>query len=196
MRLEERVYSVLIVSASQKFTDTLSAMLPASDYDPVNTASDVASAKRAVAARDYDIVMINSPVRDDPGVRFATDAGASGSTAVLMIAAEDICEEINARVAGYGVFTLSRPVSAHMMTTALRWLRAALERSRISAKKAVSLEDKMEEIRLVNRAKWMLIEKRGMDEPSAHRYIEKRAMDLCVTKRAVAEETIEELKSP
>ena len=44
----------------------------------------------------------------------------------------------------------------------------------------------MEEIRLVNRAKWLLIGELKMDEPSAHRYIEKQAMDRCVSKGEVA----------
>ena len=48
----------------------------------------------------------------------------------------------------------------------------------------------MEEIRCVNRAKWLLIRELKMDEPDAHRYIEKQAMDRCVTKREVAEEII------
>ena len=48
----------------------------------------------------------------------------------------------------------------------------------------------MEEIRLVNRAKWLLISELKMDEPDAHRYIEKQAMDRCVTRREVAEEII------
>lgn len=54
-------------------------------------------------------------------------------------------------------------------------------------KKAMSVEEKMEEIRTVNRAKWLLIENLKMTEPDAHRYIEKQAMDRCVTKREVAE---------
>ena len=58
------------------------------------------------------------------------------------------------------------------------------------ARKAESLEEKMEEIRLVNRAKWLLIEQLKMTEPDAHRYIEKTAMDRCVTKRTVAETII------
>ena len=45
----------------------------------------------------------------------------------------------------------------------------------------------MEEIRLVNRAKWVLIDQLRMTEQEAHRYIEKQAMDRCVTRRAVAE---------
>ena len=39
--------------------------------------------------------------------------------------------------------------------------------------KSASLEEKMKEIRTVNRAKWILIEQLKMTEPDAHRYIEK-----------------------
>ena len=49
----------------------------------------------------------------------------------------------------------------------------------------------MEEIRLVNRAKWLLIEKENMTEPEAHRYIEKQAMDHCVSRKAIAQQLIE-----
>ena len=43
---------------------------------------------------------------------------------------------------------------------------------------------------MVNRAKWLLIEELKMTEQEAHRYIEKRAMDRCVTRRAVAEQIL------
>ena len=52
----------------------------------------------------------------------------------------------------------------------------------------------MEEIRLVNRAKWLLIEELKMTEQEAHRYIEKQAMDRCVTKRVVAEQILSTYK--
>ena len=57
-------------------------------------------------------------------------------------------------------------------------------------KKTLSVEEKMEEIRIVNRAKWLLISELKMDEPQAHRYIEKQAMDRCISKKEVAEEII------
>ena len=57
-------------------------------------------------------------------------------------------------------------------------------------KKTLSIEEKMEEIRIVNRAKWLLISELKMDEQGAHRYIEKQAMDRCVSKKVVAEEII------
>ena len=49
----------------------------------------------------------------------------------------------------------------------------------------------VEEIRLVNRAKLILIKMRGMSEGEAHRFIVRSAMDRCVKKRAVAREIIE-----
>ena len=48
----------------------------------------------------------------------------------------------------------------------------------------------MEEIRLVNRAKWRLIEVLKMTEAQAHRYIEKQAMDRCVNRRTIASEIL------
>ena len=48
----------------------------------------------------------------------------------------------------------------------------------------------MEEIRIVNRAKLLLIEQLKMTEKEAHRYIEKHAMDRCVTRRDIAEKII------
>ena len=50
----------------------------------------------------------------------------------------------------------------------------------------------MAEILLINRAKWQLIADTGMTEEQAHRYIEKQAMDRCITRRRVAQELLNE----
>ena len=52
----------------------------------------------------------------------------------------------------------------------------------------------MEEIRIVNKAKWALIENLKMSEEDAHRYIEKQAMDERTTKRIIAENIIRTYK--
>ena len=44
----------------------------------------------------------------------------------------------------------------------------------------------MAEIRIVNKAKWILISELNMSEPDAHYYIEKKSMDQCISKRTVA----------
>jgi len=64
------------------------------------------------------------------------------------------------------------------------------QRIRLMERENRSLSAKMAEIRLVNRAKWLLIEKEGMSEEQAHKYIEKLAMDCRVTKGGAAERVL------
>ena len=190
MSLKERVYSVLIVSAAEGFNDALSTLLPTSKYSPTNFVSNISAAKRALAERAFDFVIINSPLPDDIGTRFAIDTGSSKETVVLLMVRAELQEEIYDKVAEHGVFVLPKPTSKPTMAIALSWLSSAREKLRKTEKKTLSIEEKMEEIRIINRAKWLLIGELKLDEPEAHRYIEKQAMDRCVSKRVVAEEII------
>ena len=190
MSLKERVYSVLIVSAAEGFNDALSALLPPGKYSPICFVPSISAAKRAYAERSFDYVIINSPLPDDTGTRFAIDTCNAKGTVVLLLVRAELHAEIYDKVAEHGVFTLPKPTSKPTLSTALNWMSSARERLRKSEKKTLSIEEKMEEIRIVNRAKWILIRELKLDELEAHRYIEKQAMDRCVSKRVVAEEII------
>ncbi|MBQ6267086.1 MAG: ANTAR domain-containing protein [Clostridia bacterium] len=190
MKLQRRVYSVLIVSASTQADHALRDLLPELQFDPVHTVASIAAAGRATAERSYDFVILNSPLPDDSGVSFAVDCCRSAGTVVLLLVRAELLAEISEKATGYGAFTLAKPFSKQTMLMALDWMASARERLRRMEHKSLSLEEKMEEIRLINRAKWLLIEQQQMDEPQAHRWIEKQAMDRCITRRAVAEELL------
>lgn len=189
MSLKERVYSLLVVSAGEKLSEAIHNMLPESACDPVYTANSISLAERMTTDRDFDFVIVNSPLPDDAGIHFAMDTSWKGS-AVLLLVKSDLYASIHAQVVTRGVFTLSKPTSRSALAAALDWMAAARERSRRSEKKALSLEEKMQEIRLINRAKWLLITECGMKEDDAHHYIEKQAMDHSLSKGKVAEKII------
>ncbi len=190
MSLKERIYSILVVSAAENFNSALSDMLPETTYNPVCTVESVNAAKRLVSERCFDFVIINSPLPDDTGMRFAIDLCSSKGTVVLFLVKAELHADMFDKVAEYGVFTMPKPISRSYALTALSWMKSTRERLRSYEKKNLSIEEKMEEIRLVNRAKWLLISALNMHESDAHRYIEKQAMDRCVSKRQVAEEII------
>ncbi len=190
MSLTERVYSILIVSAGETFHRNLASLLPEAKYSPVRLVAGTGQAKRALSQRVFDFVIINAPLPDGEEIRFAVDVSSDSNTVVLLAVRSELYEEINARVTPFGVFTLQKPTSRAVFLTALDWMASIRERLRRAEKKFVSIEEKMAEIRVVNRAKWLLIEKLKMDEPAAHRYIEKQAMDRCISKKKVAEEII------
>lgn len=186
MVFNEQTYSVLIVSSAPKFQDALTQMLPGSEYYPVCTVGNIAAARRELLGRSFDFIIVNAPLPDEFGTRFAIDASQHAGTVVMLLVRSEVYEETNAKVVPQGVFTLAKPVPAQTLQQGLRWMASARERLRRMEKKASTVEEKMEEIRLVNRAKWLLIEQLKMTESDAHHYIEKQAMDRCISRREIA----------
>ena len=190
MSLKERVYSVLLVSSAETFNTSMQALLPESKYSPVCITSSISAARRSLLERSFDFVLINSPLAEDTGTRFAIDAAGGKGSVVLLLVKNEIHDEIYDKVAEHGVFTLPKPTSKPIILLAMSWLASAREKLRKLEKKTLTVEEKMEEIRLVNRAKWLLIEHLKMTEPDSHHYIEKQAMDRCISKREMAEAII------
>ncbi len=54
----------------------------------------------------------------------------------------------------------------------------------------LKLQDKIVQIKLVNRAKWVLIRYLNMTENQAHKYIEQQAMERRVSKKKIAEKIL------
>lgn len=194
MVFQERTYSVLIVTASERFTDSIMPLLPMTDYWPVQTAASVAEARRWLADTEFDIVLINTPLPDDFGMHLAIDICTGSGAGVLLLVKNDHYNEIYSKVVRYGVITLSKPTNRQMVAQNLRILCATRERIRQMQAKQATVEEKIKEIRLVNRAKWLLIECLNMTEAEAHRYIEKQAMDLRISRREAAENIIKTYK--
>ena len=190
MIFQERTYSVLIVTATDSFTEKIMPLLPVTDYWPVTVVRSIGEARRKISETAFDIVLINAPLPDDFGKRLAVDICTGSGAGVLLLVQNDQFDDIYARVVSYGVLTLSKPTSMQMVAQNLRILCATRERMRQMEAKQATVEEKIEEIRLVNRAKWLLIECLGMPEPEAHHYIEKQSMDRRISKREVAETVI------
>lgn len=190
MSLKERVYSVLVISAKEKFNASLQSLLPESKYAPVQMVSSVSLAKRVLLERSFDFVFINTPLPDDFGTRFAIEISGNKGTVILLLVRNEVYEEVCDKVTEYGILTLPKPASKQMVAHTLNFMAGIRERLRKLEKKSLSMEEKMKEIRLVNRAKWVLIDELKMSEADAHRYIEKQAMDHCVSRRKIAEEII------
>lgn len=190
MNLQEQVYSVLVVSASDTFNASLIPLLPESKFDPIRTETSVNAARRALSDRNYDFIIINSPLPDDSGIRFAIDLSGLKTSVALLMVRSDIYEAMYNKVAEYGVYVLAKPTSKPIVSQAIDWMIATRERLKKFEKKTMSTEEKMQEIRIVNHAKWTLIEQLKMTEADAHRYIEKQAMDYCISKREMAEKII------
>lgn len=189
MLFPSQCYSLLLVSSSERFNETVLSLCKPF-CDPIRVVCSVSAAKRAALDQSYDLLLINGPLPDGQGTDLAAELSAGQQTVCLMLLCPQDFKLLQGRAELQGVFTLEKPTTPKTLDAALHWMFTARERLRRLEQKTQSLEEKMLEIRVVNRAKWLLIGQLGMSEADAHRYLEKQAMDRCVSRRSVAEEII------
>lgn len=183
-------YSVLVVSSGQKINDFLSEVLEPATYSPVVFAKSGGEARNILITQSFDLIIINAPLSDEFGSDLALKLTENAVCAVILIVKSELYDEVSDQVEQFGVLAVSKPTTRPVFMQVLRVSIATLERLRRLEKENKKLSLKLDEIKLVNRAKWVLIEYLKMSEPQAHRYIEKQAMDMRITKREVAESII------
>ncbi len=189
--LNRETPSVLVVSQTDKAFGFITNALPSDQFGPILSAHSAGEISRMMINQPVDIVIINTPLKDDFGTELAVNLTQQYNIGVLMLIKADVYEQVTFEVEDYGVLTLSRPCTVHDMYQALKLLAATQARLKVMEQKASSLEQKMAEIRLINRAKGILMERMNMTEPEAHRHLEKAAMDMGVKKTVVASNIIQ-----
>lgn len=177
---------LLLVSSSEKGKEFLSQLLKASALFQITIASSGSEARRLLSQNNFDVIIINAPLSDEFGHEISILATEIGSSGVLLIVKNEIADEISSKVEPYGVFLVSKPINKAFFYQALKLVIATRKRLLGVQNENVKLQTKIEEIRLVTRAKCTLIQYLNMTEEQAHRYIEKQAMDMRITKKEIA----------
>ena len=193
MVFRDRSYSVLLVCGKGKFAEQIDKYLPYNEYYPVKKIHALSEARRDLLERSYDISIVNWPASESEGKRFVCDIAGKDKAAILLMVGRDVYDEVYFDVVSLGVSCIPRQISGSEFSMSLRLLCSEIERLSGEQKKQLSLDEKMAEIRLVNKAKWALIEKKGMSEEEAHKYIEKLAMDERMTRKVAAEKVLQSL---
>ena len=177
----------LLVSSAQKGGELLIQLLRERNPHQIVTAASGGEARRALAEQTFSLLLINAPLSDEFGHDLALTAARTTSAGVLLLVKHEHADEVSARVESAGVLVVPKPVNRVLLYQAIRLAEAARNRLLGLQQEKETLESKIQEIRLVDRAKCALIQYLSMTEPQAHRYIEKEAMDRRVTRREVAE---------
>ena len=184
-------HSILIVSASEQFNTIVKKSL--SGFLTVEVRKSAALARRCILERYYDIVVINAPLPDERGEELAVDVTDACNASVLLVVPQDVYEDSLSSVTDHGVLVVPKPFPRGRIDKAIRFLTAVQNRIHKLEQKTIAAEEKLEEMRLVNKAKFLLVEKKHMTEDEAHRYIGKQAMDSGVSRGRAARRILDEM---
>ena len=183
------IYRVLSAGANDRTIDSLRELLPPDSYEAPLRAGSAGEVKRMLLETDVDLVILNAPLRDEFGTQLALNLSRDNLCVLMLVPAESF-DAVCYKVEDEGILTLSKPVSRNGLLGAIKLLTAMRGKLRKLDRQNQALQEKMQDIRTVNRAKWLLIEIKRMTENEAHYYIEKQAMDMRLSRREVAENII------
>ncbi|MFA9424277.1 MAG: ANTAR domain-containing response regulator [Sedimentibacter sp.] len=179
--------SVLIVSSSDKGIELLSQLLHINNPASITSATSSSEARRLLNDLEYDLIIINAPLKDEYGDNLAATITEISASGVILVVKSEMSDDISAKVEDYGVLVVSKPIIRQVFFQSLKLALASKKRILSLKKENIHLQNKLEEIRLVTRAKCVLIQYLNMTENQAHRYIEKQAMDMRTTKEEISQ---------
>lgn len=178
---------ILIVSSSAKGGDILTDLLQDRDVRQLAVADSAAQARRLLKEDFFELIIINAPLSDESGKELAIQAAEETVAGVVFLAKPDRAEFAGTWAEDCGIFLVPKPVSRGLFNQALRLVRAYHRRLMGLQREKTQLQQKIQDIRLVDRAKCVLIQYLDMTEAQAHKYIERQAMDLRTSKREVSQ---------
>lgn len=178
--------NILIANSVMKNRDYLQNLFPESAYETLEFASSGSEARRLILNADYDLVIINTPLSDEFGHDFALLCTDTTTAAVMLLVKADLADQVSERVEDLGIFVLEKPFHKPFFYQAVNLLKASRSRLLGLKNENVQLQKRIEEIRIVDRAKCVLMERLSLSEDQAYSYIKRHAMDMRVTKEKVA----------
>ncbi|MBR4627739.1 MAG: ANTAR domain-containing protein [Ruminococcus sp.] len=177
----------LIVEPFPETADTLRQQLAAEGYGIIATAVSGSEARRLIAGEaEPELVVIDTPLPDEFGQELSVMIAENTSAGIILICSGDIADDVGDKVSGSGVCVISKPLNVHQLSRSVKLVSATRSRMMGLKKENADLLTRIDEMRLINRAKCTLMQYLKFTEPQAHKYIEKQAMNTRQTRREVA----------
>ncbi len=179
--------SVLIVSNTNTTMGIISLMLQSQSFNRIVTTQDGSEARRYLLDGDFDLIIIDTPLKNEFGDEFALSVADHSGAGVVLVVDNHRLDDISMIVEGSGIFCVPKPISPDFFYQAVKFLMTAREKYLKLENENRKLQKKLDEEKSVSRAKCLLIEHLNMTEAQAHKHIEKQAMDQRLSRTEIAD---------
>lgn len=185
---------VLIISSNKSASEALVKFIRESFRCTPTLVESAYQAKTHLDAdSSVELALINSPLMDESGFELAEYIIDKTAANCIFIIKEENVEKVSERAEKYGILIVARPFSRSLLYQLVKTMDIALNRSLKLYRENQRLEEKIREIQTIDKAKFMLMEYKGMTEEEAHSYLEQYAMNKRKKKSIAALELIDKI---
>ena len=182
--------NILLICENKKSAEQIISVINDSEIANVTVCPDISQAQSMFCSNVFHCVVINSPDYTQNHIEFCKYV--TGKTAVPIIALIKNISDYEKKLRAASVFIIRKPFSVqsfkdiilNCFSLNLRMIEYEKEESKLMAK--------LSDLKTISHAKCLLVEKMAISEENAHKFIEKRAMDMRISKAAVSKMIIEQ----
>ncbi len=182
--------NALLVSSSEKSAGSLAELIKLEGFDEILDVYSADSAKTEVQEKEFDLICINAPLIDETGIELSRHFAHSTRSSVVIIVPQKNADDVNDLLTEHGVLVIAKPINKHLFHHYLQFTNCFRLRMLGLSDENERLKHMVEDMKIIDRAKILLVTCLNMSEEQAHRYLEKQAMDLRVSKLTVAKQVI------
>ncbi|NLZ68716.1 MAG: ANTAR domain-containing protein [Spirochaetales bacterium] len=178
---------ILIVSQTEKTAKAICDLVKKANSEacPFFCFSE-AIARGMVLDEYYDLVIINSPLLDTNGFDLAHMIATTTQTQVLIIVKEEYFQFATTELQPVGVLAITKPIIFQYFEQMLYLTNFIKLKTDSLKRENFKLQNKLEEARIITKAKCLLVRTRNCSEEEAHHLLEKSAMNNRLSLKEVA----------
>ena len=181
----------LLISSSEQGVSALGEMLKAEGFRPVTVSYSAFNAKEIAEREEFDLICVNAPLADENGIDLSRHFAATTRAGVVAIVPQKNADEVSDMLNHFGVLVIAKPINRHLFHHYLQFTDCFRTRILNMERENEKLKTMVEDLKIIDRAKLLLVTCLNMSEEQAHRYLEKQAMDLRVSRLEVAKQVIQ-----
>lgn len=150
-----------------------------------------ANLKEVLSKENFDIVIFSYNILIEKSIALAQYVLLTTPSSAIILLEKEVEENLIDELMDIGILWLKLPYQENEMINILKLAFSMVHRNIKLYKENANLLVQMDTMRIIARAKCLMIERKNFNEEQAHHFIEHRAMNLHISKRQVAERIIE-----
>ena len=167
--------------------EALKGLLLLEGFEDIAFAETTEEACEVISSdEEIELILINAPLENENGLDFAVQCSKATIASIMVIVQSEKATEVAQMLTSKGIMVIGKPISRHLFHHYLLFSECFKKRIQKVVKENNKLRSQVETMRLVNRAKSVLMKNLRMSESQAHHYLEKQAMDMRKSKYDVA----------
>ena len=182
---------VLLICDSDKASEFCRDILKKQGFPDVFVCKNGPDAKRRLLEHDYELTIVNAPLRMESAESVAIDIAERNVSQVILLVKNEHFDEVHAHTRDYGVITVTKPIHARELSMAIDFSHIAQSRIKMMVQENKKLQKKMNELKFINHAKILLVQYEELTEEEAHKKIERCAMDERKSRLVISKEIID-----